>query len=171
MNQFLTRCLPVAPFAMASESRGGQAAESQTKRVKRYEVTAFTRKDLRDGKRIEDLEAAGRATVFVVAHQDYKTAWELARDACRLGKLPKDGEEGFTEIEPGSLTVKRVMTLDKNSKPNVLSAVEFVRIAQEKGVHLSQKVMDLYEELVPESQRLAPADEEGEEGEGEQAAA
>jgi hypothetical protein len=161
---------------MATESGPGRASDAPAKRIKRYEVTAFTRQDLRSGKRIDDLERAGRATVFVVEHQDYKTAWELARTACRLGKLPTE-DGGVDEVEPGSLTVKRVMTLDKNVKSNVLSAVEFIRIARDRDITVSQKLLALYEEVVPQAQREAleaeldaEAGEEQEEQE-EQAAA
>jgi hypothetical protein len=152
MTRFLTHYAVAPLFAMATERGSGAADSAPAKRVKRYEVTAFTRPDLRSGKTLDALIAAGRHVNFVVEHTDYKIAWELARKACRVGKLPTE-DGGTEEIEPGSLTVKKVMTLDKATKSNVLSAVEFIRIAHQRDVTVSQKLQALYEELVPEPVR------------------
>ncbi len=183
--RYLPNLLAGAALALAMDTEGargsggktsGKSSNGKTERVmKRYEVYAYPRKALKDGTPIAQLIREGKQTRFVVEAPAYKEGWELGRDYIRLGTLPdghnEDGTLKFRKIEPGSLTAKQAFQLDKSVKTDVLSAVDLVRVAEERGIELSAEFLELYEELVPESQRTEAGDEgEGEDEEGEEAA-
>ena len=81
----------------------------------------------------------------MVVSPDYKYAWELARKACRLGRM-------FENQEPGAWTVRKVYAEQSSVAPTqaVLTAARLAEVLAERGIELTAEQQAVWEELEDE---------------------
>jgi hypothetical protein len=81
----------------------------------------------------------------MVVSPDYKYAWELARKACRLGKM-------FDGQEPGAWTVRKVYTEQSSVAPTqaVLTAARLIEVLTERGLELTDEQLGVWQNLEDE---------------------
>lgn len=121
-----------------------------TEGTKLYEVSV-------DRKDKETKDGQGYDLIFFVRDIGYKQAWTNSRAVCRLGSehvhedlrpFDKDGEP--VAIQAGIYTVRKVFQADKKpAKGKDLTVVDLVVAAETKGIHVSNKLRELIDEMEP----------------------
>lgn len=91
---------------------------------------------------------------FLIHAPDHRLAWQIARGVARSGKgalfrCPATGDLSEFPIEPGSVTVTRVLSTEKNrrGRPARVLVDDLLHLATERNVKIPPRIRNVLNDL------------------------